>query len=123
MDEAWQKRNESLCQDAWDELMPVAELERGETLRDKNALEGMEQNIETTEVFDVLNETNPHQTDQTNSHQQARIEVIRAERLKEMKVSLNDEQREFMLFIRTWAQKVAAGQDVESFNVFLTGRH
>ena len=121
LDEAWQKRNESSCQDAWDELMPVAELERGETLRDKNALEGMEQNIETTEVFDVLNETNPHQTDQTNSHQQARIEVIRAERLKEMKVSLNDEQREFMLFIRTWAQKVAAGQDVESFNVFLTG--
>ena len=53
--------------------MPIAELERGETLRNKNALEEMEQNSETTEVFDVLNETNPHQT---GSHQQARIEVI-----------------------------------------------
>ena len=26
-----------------------------------------------------------------------------------------------MIFIRTWAQKIAAKLDVESFNVFLTG--
>ena len=119
IDEAWQQiQDDGISPEAWAEVAPNAEEVRREDEQQPVPAAEVEEDDPLPDLTQGL-PAGDMSTSTARSVEQAR--GMKREEAKQVKQSMNNEQRQIFSDLTKWCSQKAAGDEVEPFHIFLTG--